>query len=327
MEQRIPLHIETPLVESRPLSVSTGRSVWLKLDALQPSGSFKLRGIGHACQVYRSRGARRFLSSSGGNAGLAVAYAGRRLGVPVTVVVPETATDRARALLRQEGAELIVHGASWQEANELAQSLRGTDDAFLHPFDDPLLWEGHASLVDEVARAGPRPDAVVLSVGGGGLLSGVVAGLRRHGWHDVPVLAVETEGADSFHQAVQAGRPVELERITSIATSLGAKQVCGQAMMLMREHPIRSIVVSDRSALAACERFLADHRLLVEPACGASLALAHEGVAALDGFDRVLFIVCGGATATIDQIRAWAGGPGGAGPAGRPGAPRRRGGG
>ena len=300
----MPLHIETPLMESRPLSVLTGQSVWLKLDALQAPGSFKIRGIGHACTVYRQRGAQRFVSSSGGNAGLAVAYAGRCLGLPVTVVVPETTTARAKELLALEGADVIVHGSSWQEANQHAQTLLGANDAFLHPFDDPLLWEGHATMIDEVARANGKPDAVVLSVGGGGLLSGVVAGLQRNGWHDVPVLAVETEGAASFHAAVQAGHLVELERIGSIATSLGAKRVCEQALHCAQTHPVHSLVVPDRSALAACEHFLADHRILVEPACGAALAAVYEQASALATCRKVLVIVCGGATATIDQIRA-----------------------
>ena len=301
----MPLHVVTPLVESRPLSVACGRSIWLKLDALQPSGSFKLRGIGAACEAHLERGARRFVSSSGGNAGLAAAYAGRRLGVPVTVVVPETATERAKELLRLERAEVVVHGASWQEANALAQSLLGPADAFLHPFDDPLLWRGHATLVDEVLQSGLEPDAVVLSVGGGGLLSGVAEGLRRNGRAHVPILAVETEGAASFRAAVEAGHPVELEAITSVATSLGAKRICDRAMQWSREHAIRSVVVSDRSALAACERFLADHRVLVEPACGASLALAYERAPELEAFGTVLVVVCGGATVTIDQIREW----------------------
>jgi L-serine/L-threonine ammonia-lyase len=172
----MPLHLDTPLIESHPLSLASGRRIWLKLDALQPPGSFKLRGIGLACETHHARGARRFVSSSGGNAGLAVAYAGRQLDVPVTVVVPTTTTETAIALLRREGAEVIVHGDSWQDANELAQTLVGPADAFLHPFDDPLVWEGHASLIDEVARTGVTPDAVVLSVGGGGLLCGVARG-------------------------------------------------------------------------------------------------------------------------------------------------------
>lgn len=302
----MPLHVETPLLESRALSVITNRSIWLKFDALQPSGSFKIRGIGHACETHVARGARRFVSSSGGNAGLAVAYAGRRLGVPVTVVVPETTSERARELLRLEQAEVIVHGSSWQEANELAQSLLGAADAFIHPFDDPLLWEGHATMIDEVARAGFTPDAVVLSVGGGGLMCGVVEGLHRNGWTDVPVVAVETEGAASFHAALEAGHPVELGHITSLATTLGAKRVSDRALQWANAHPIKSVVVSDRSAVAACERFLDDHRVLVEPACGASLVLAYENAPVLQSFDKVLVVVCGGATATIEQIRAWA---------------------
>ncbi len=301
------LHVDTPLVESRPLGLSSGRSAWMKLDALQPSGSFKIRGIGFACETYRARGARRFVSSSGGNAGLAVAYSGRKLGVPVTVVVPESASERAKELLKLEGAEVIVHGASWQEANELALSLTGAADAFVHPFDDPLVWEGHASLVDEVFQAGLEPDAVVLSVGGGGLLCGIAQGLRRNGWDDVPILAVETDGAASYHAAIKAGHPVELKQITSIAVSLGAKRVCDRALQWSMERPIESFVVPDASALSACERFLADHRILVEPACGASLAVAYESGAELDRFETILIVVCGGATATIDQIRKWAG--------------------
>ncbi|PVZ42735.1 pyridoxal-phosphate dependent enzyme [Pseudomonas sp. CC120222-01a] len=298
------LHIETPLIESRPLSLAAGRSVWLKLDALQPCGSFKLRGVGHACEVHHARGARHFVSSSGGNAGLAVAYAGRKLGVPVTVVVPETTTERAKELLRLEDAKVVVHGSSWQEANELALTLVGEGDAFIHPFDDPLLWAGHASLVDEVVASGFKPDAVVLSVGGGGLLSGVVEGLQRHGWGDVPVLAVETTGAASLHAAIEAGHTVELPRIASVASSLGAKRVAEQALACTRQHPVHSHLVSDRAALEACERFLLDHRVLVEPACGAALAVAYEP-AALASYQHVLVVVCGGATATLEQIQAW----------------------
>lgn len=301
----MPLHINTPLVESRPLSLLSERSIWLKLDALQAPGSFKIRGVGLACETYLARGARRFVSSSGGNAGLAVAYAGRQLRLPVTVVVPQTTSERAQELLRLEKAEVIVHGASWQEANEFALSLVGATDAFIHPFDDPLLWQGHATLIDEVFQSGLKPDAVVLSVGGGGLLSGVAEGLQRNGGGNIPILAVETQGAASFHAATQAGHPVQLAHITSVATSLGAKRVCEQAMKWWRERPIRSLVVSDQSALSACERFLADHRVLVEPACGASLALAYEQAPALAPFNTVLVVVCGGATASMDQIRHW----------------------
>jgi len=300
-----PLHIKTPFFESRALTIAAGRTVWLKLEAMQPPGSFKIRGIGSACQEYARRGAERFISSSGGNAGIAVAYAGRHLSVPVVVVVPETTTDRARALIQQEDAEVVVHGASWFEANALALSMVKDSDAFLHPFDDPLIWQGHASMVDEVVRSGVKPDAVVLSVGGGGLLSGVVEGLHRNGWIDVPVIAVETEGADSLAQSFRAGHMVELATTTSIATSLASRRVCEQAFSWSKKHPLRSIVVSDRAAVSACLRFLADQRLVVEPACGASLAVVYDGAPELEEFKSVLVVVCGGVTASVEQLRKW----------------------
>jgi L-serine/L-threonine ammonia-lyase len=301
----MPLHIKTPLLPSSALSRAAGRSIVLKMEALQPSGSFKLRGIGHACETYKARGAQRFIASSGGNAGLAVAYAGRALAVPVTVVVPETTPLRARQLLDLEGAEVIVQGASWQEANERAQSMIGAADAFIHPFDNPLLWEGHASMIDEVAESGARPDSVVLSVGGGGLLSGVVEGLQRNGWGGVPVVAVETHGAASLGAAAVAGERVTLDAITTIATSLGAKQICARAFDLLAQHPILPVQVSDAEALEACARFLDDHRVLVEPACGASLALAYGAAEVLAPFSTILMIVCGGSTMSLAQLQEW----------------------
>ena len=302
------LHIETPAIRSQVLSRRSGLDVWLKLDALQPCGSFKLRGIGAVCESQARAGKRRFVSSSGGNAGMAVAWCGRVLGLPVTVVVPETTTPRARELIEQEGAQVVVHGASWQEANALAQSLLDADAAFVHPFDDALLWRGHATLVDELVAAGVPFDGVVLSVGGGGLLCGVVEGLARHGLTQLPVVAVETQGADALAQSVAAGTRITLPAITSIATSLGARQVCAGAFEATQLHPLRSCVVSDLDAVQACERFLEDHRLLVEPACGAALALAYgagSAGGALQGLQRPLFVVCGGATATLQQIQHW----------------------
>lgn len=299
------LHIETPLLNSRALSLHSDRAIWLKLEALQPPGSFKIRGIGLACEEYARRGASRFISSSGGNAGIAVAYAGRQLGIPVIVVVPETTSARARALIAQEGAEVIVHGAAWQEANALAQSMLTPQDAFLHPFDDPLLWQGHAGMIDEVASAGLKPDAVVLSVGGGGLLAGVAEGLQRNGWDDVALVAVETEGAASLAAAVAARDHVALPSVASIATSLAARQVCAQAYAISQTRRLHSVVVSDKAAVDACQRFMDDQRLVVEPACGAALAAVYGKVPQLAPYRNVLVIVCGGVTATTQQLDHW----------------------
>jgi L-serine/L-threonine ammonia-lyase len=301
----MPLHIDTPLLESRPLSQHTGREIWLKMDALQPTGSFKIRGIGLVCQRHAARGAKRFVASSGGNAGVAVAYAGRRLGLPVLVIVPESTSEAAKLALAREGAQVIVHGASWTEANALALSHVTPDDAFIHPFDDPGLWEGHATLIDEVAATGLRPDAVVLSVGGGGLMCGIVEGLNRNGLADVPVIACETRGADSFAQSLAQGRRVELPVITSIAATLGAKQVAQQAFDWSQTRPTQSYVMSDGEASRACLRFLDDHRVMTEPACGASLALVYDAPERLAAFDKVLVVVCGG-VAEVAQLQEWA---------------------
>ncbi|MCA6219049.1 pyridoxal-phosphate dependent enzyme [Photorhabdus antumapuensis] len=300
------LSINTPLLESLPLGRLNKTRVWMKMEAMQPSGSFKIRGVGHACEQHYARGARRFISSSGGNAGLAVAYAGRKLGIPVIVVVPESTSERARHLLGLEGADVRVHGKTWVEANELALSLLNNDDAFIHPFDDPLIWEGHASMIDEVVAEGLRPDAVILSVGGGGLLSGVDAGLRRNDL-DIPVFAVETSGMSSFRAALQAGHPVSLPELTGVATSLGARQVCQQAFNLVSEREIISLTVSDKQAVDACLAFLDDHRTLVEPACGASLAVLYDQQIDVSEMKNVLVIVCGGSTATTTSLQGFRG--------------------
>ena len=300
------LHLSTPLEPwVPPLSRShfEGMDVRLKLESSQPTGSFKIRGVGYACEAYRDRGVGHFLSSSGGNAGIAVAYAGRKLGIPVTVVVPETATRHAQNLILEHGAELIVHGESWQEAHAHAESLQTDQTVLIHPFDDPLLWQGHASLVDEVAEAMFQPQLIITSVGGGGLLSGIAEGIRRQSWSDTHVLAMETLGAESFAESLKVGQPVELAAITSVATSLGARQVCQRSIDLTRDLPVSSGLVSDRAAVAACASFLNDRGLLVEPACGASLAALYEELPMLLDYESILVVVCGGTTMTESHLQ------------------------
>jgi L-serine/L-threonine ammonia-lyase len=301
-----PLHIRTPLLRSGPLSRALGSEVWLKMDALQPTGSFKIRGIGAACQRAVRDGAERLVSASGGNAGQATAYAGRCLGVPVTVVTPTSTSGYVHDLLRAEGATVLVHGDAWDETHLFARELAGRESGrYIHPFDDPVVWEGHASLVHEVAEAALRPDAVVTVVGGGGLLCGVLQGMHAVGWTDVPVVAVETEGAASYAAAIQAGHLVTLDRIRSIATTLGARTVAAEALAWAGRHPVHSRVVSDAEAVAACRRFADEHRVLVEPACGAALAAVYGKAQPLRAKERVLVIVCGGAGVTLELLDRW----------------------
>lgn len=320
------IHVETPLWESTPLSEAAGLPVFLKMEALQPVGSFKARGMGHAARAAQETGANHLVSSSGGNAGYAVAYAGRRLGLAVTIVVPHTTSARARELISREGATLIEHGASWDDAHAHAVTLATAPGyTYVHPFDDPVVWEGHATMVHEMAaqyqdaRAsaenGPRhadpPGAVVVSVGGGGLLCGLLQGMHDVGWGDVPVLAVETEGADSFAHAVKAGRLVTLDAIRSLATTLGARQVAPQALAWTQRHQVIPRVVSDRDAIEACLHFADDHRVLVEPACGAALSIGYggwqaaQGAAPLSQRGPMIIIACGGAGVTRESLESW----------------------
>jgi L-serine/L-threonine ammonia-lyase len=300
------LHVHTPLIESSPLSARTGGRVLLKMENLQPAGSFKIRGIGLLCEQGKRDGIGHFVSSSGGNAGYAAAYAGRQLNVQTTVFVPETTPPDSRETIASQGAEVRVAGSVWDEADEVARAFaEEVNGLYVSPFDHPLIWEGHATLVDELTRDGKKPDAIILSVGGGGLLCGVVEGLRRNGWLDVPILAAETEGTASLAASLEQGRLVTLDAITGVATSLGAKTVAQGAFERAIQHPVRSVVVSDAEAIEACVRFADEHRCLVEPACGASLALAYSRPESLVDFESIVIVVCGGIGVNLDKIQQW----------------------
>ncbi len=302
----MPLHTHTPVLYAPASYSRAARLLALKMDALQPSGSFKLRGIGLAAERAVARGARELVCPSGGNAGFAAAYAGAHLRVPTTIVVPQTTLAGVRERIAALGATVIVHGVAWDESNEHALALASERNAaYLHAFDDPDLWDGHATLIDECVADGVAFDAVACCVGGGGLLAGIVQGLQRNGLRDVPVIAVETEGAASYAAALANGAPVPLPAITSIATSLGAKRVCARAVELAREHDIVPLTVTDAQAVAACLKFADEFRVLVEPACGATLAALDVHPDRFARHGRVLVEVCGGIGVSLAKLAEW----------------------
>lgn len=301
-----PLHIDTPLLESLPLSHIVKKPVYLKMDALQPSGSFKIRGIGHLCQKLAEKGVTHFISSSGGNAGLAAAYAGRKLGIKTTVIVPETTPAAMRERIALEGAEVRVFGKVWDDAHQEALRLtKAPNTGYVHPFDNPLIWEGHTSLIDEIVKEGIKPGCVSVAVGGGGLLCGVIEGLHKNGWQDVPVIACEVAGAASLLASIKAGKLVVLDKVQTIATSLGTRTITPEALEWTKKHRILSHIASDGDAVEACLKFADDHRVLVEPACGAALAPLYENASILKEFSSVFVIVCGGVGVTLNQFASW----------------------
>uniref|UniRef100_A0A2K6N044 L-serine ammonia-lyase n=1 Tax=Rhinopithecus bieti TaxID=61621 RepID=A0A2K6N044_RHIBE len=156
-----PFHVVTPLLESWALSQVAGMPIFLKCENVQPSGSFKIRGIGHFCQEMAKKGCRHLVCSSGGNAGIAAAYAARKLGVPATVVLPESTSLQVVQRLQGEGAEVQLTGKVWDEANLRAQELAKRDGwVNVSPFDHPLIWKGHASLVQELKEVLRTPPAI-----------------------------------------------------------------------------------------------------------------------------------------------------------------------
>ncbi|MFZ3000116.1 MAG: pyridoxal-phosphate dependent enzyme [Undibacterium umbellatum] len=299
------LHIPTPLLEHRALSASLDKQVWLKMENNQPSGSFKLRGIGLMCQRAAEQGAKHFVCPSGGNAGFAAAVAGVALGLQTTIVVPETTHESVRAAIRAIGATVIVAGSVWDEANQEALRLCEQPGAvYIPPFDHADIWDGNATVIDEVAGKLDF-DAVICSVGGGGLLSGIALGLERNGMGHIPIIAAETEGAASLHAAVQAGELVTLPAITSIASTLGARRVAQQAFDWTRKRTIHTVTVSDAQAVQACLAFADDMLALVEPACGAALAVAYQNLPVLAEFKKPLIVVCGGIAVDLGKLQAW----------------------
>lgn len=294
----------TPLIEARaPL----GLPVWFKMDCYQPTGSFKIRGMDHLVAHHIAEGRKQFVASSGGNAGFSLAYAARLRGGEVTVVVPETTPRRMQDMIIQQGARVLVHGPTWNEADEMARKISNDEGAvYASPFDDPLLWQGHSSLIDEIvidleARGQSFPDRLVVAVGGGGLLSGIMEGLGRHGMlYDVEVWAAETIGAGSFKASQEAFELVSIDKIDTVATSLGAKRICDEAWNWHLESGgIKSFTTSDEGAVKACRQFAEEYGVVVEPACGAALAsvmpkLWSEG--------NTLVIVCGGVSWTMQDL-------------------------
>jgi L-serine/L-threonine ammonia-lyase len=300
-----PLHNQTPLFESKPISKISGKKILLKMECFQPTGSFKIRGIGQLCQELIKNGCRQLVSSSGGNAGYAVAYAGRKLGVPVTVFVPKTTNSIFLNQLELEGAEIKIQGDVWDEAHQAAMEfVNKTDSGYIPPFDHPSIWTGHSTMVNEIIQQCEKPDAIITAVGGGGLLCGLLEGLERNNWSDVLVFSVETEGAASFSASIKAGKLVTLEHVKTVATSLGAKRVASKLFEWSTRRSIIPLVTSDHTAVAACRKFADDHHVLVEPACGATLSTIYNisQTKPLAEAQSILVIVCGGIGISIDLL-------------------------
>jgi len=302
----MPGYIKTPLLLSHPLSNLLNKDVYLKMEALQPSGSFKDRGIGGLCRHFAKQKSHGFVSSSGGNAGIAVAFAGNALNIKAHVVLPKTTPQMIVDKLIAENAEVIVFGENWNEADQNARELATENNLdYIPPFDNPIIWDGYTSLIKELEQDNIKPDAIILSVGGGGLFCGLMQGLDQIGWNDVNIVTAETQGAASFAKSIQQNEHIILDKIDTIATTLGAKQVAKRAFELGQNKKVIPEIVTDEDTVKACWQFATDHRLLVEPACGAALSLLYNSVESLHKFSKIVLIVCGGNGVSIPLLLEW----------------------
>lgn len=329
--------VQTSLVEVTDL-LSTSKKlpcrVFFKNEIEQPSGSFKLRGIGHLIHqsILKAKkgpnGNRpiHVFASSGGNAGLAAAYSAKFFKVKCTVVVPTIAMKLVVETLRLYGATVLLHGNSISDADIFARSLMAEAEndfncIYCHPFDNPLIWEGHSKLVDEMFQSQLSPEdaakvrGVVCSVGGGGLFNGIKQGLMRNK-SKADCILVETAQAPTLSLAVQAGSVVTLNCVRSLATSLACSYVSGPTLDLFNDQSTNKnhiTAIDDLEAVKGCIAYSKDFGRDIEPACGAAVSVVYnqlqylkESVGDLCKDDIVVVVICGGSCANqavLDRYR------------------------
>jgi threonine dehydratase len=304
---RIRRHLApTPLVRSLRLGERLGANVHLKLETLQPTHSFKVRGAFSALtRLDPAQAKRGVVTASGGNHGLAVAYAASRLGIPATIYLPESATEAKLSAIRRLAPEVVIHGASWDDSNALAmQVATESGRSYIHPFDDPAVMAGQATLVAEILADLPAPpDVIVVSIGGGGLISGILSA-TAHLSPATRVHGVETVGADSMSQSLAAGHIVELPRITSVAETLGARRTGLFQFETVSRLAAGVVTVSDAAAVRALLELLEGDKLLTEPATACSVAALVEGKIPV-ARDAIVVVIACGANIALDKVIAW----------------------
>jgi threonine dehydratase len=297
--RRIAPHVrETPLwrLPSSALGLppdAPAFEVWLKLEQLQRSGSFKARGMFNRL-LSNTIPAAGVIAASGGNAGIATALAARALGVPAEVFVPSVSSPAKRARLSALGAEVVIAGEAYAEALQACEARQRESGALMtHAYDQPEVVAGAGTLAREfeaqLAAQGQAPDSVLVSVGGGGLIAGIAAWFAGRS----RVIALEPELAPTLYRARAAGAPVDVQVGGIAADSLGARRIGGIAWTITQQHVAQAELLRD-DAIRAAQRFLWNElKLAVEPAAALPLAALQSGVVRPRAGERVVLVICG----------------------------------
>jgi len=287
--------IHSPCPPSVPLSLATGLDIHCKLEYLQRTGSFKERGACNKLLLLTPEQKRRgVIAASAGNHALGVAYHGKLLGIPVTVVMPRSAPLTKVVNCRQMGANIILQGANYEEARQHATQL-GQDQGLtlIHGFDDPAVIAGQGTLGLEIVEQVPDLDAIIVPIGGAGLIAGVALAIKTLK-PKVMVIGVEPDHAASYVAALKAGKPVLFPTKPTLADGLAVPQVGENALKLARQFVDRTVIVRERDIALAILRLVELEKAVVEGAGAASLAACLAGlVPELAGL-KVVLPLCGG---------------------------------
>jgi threonine dehydratase len=285
----------SPCARSETLSKLTGTTALLKLENLQMTGAYKERGaLNKLLQLPAAEREQGLIAASAGNHAQAVAYHAGRLGVKATIVMPEATPIMKVANTRAHGARVVLHGANYDEAYAEARRLEHVERlTFVHPFDDPDVIAGQGTVALEILEQEPEVDAVLVPIGGGGLVSGVGAVLKalRPG---AKVVGVETEVLPSMLQALEAGRPVTLDPANTVADGIAVKRAGDLTFEHVRRLVDEIVTVSEEEIASAILYLLEREKTVVEGAGAVAVAaLMQHKVRGLEG-RRVVSIVSGG---------------------------------
>ncbi len=285
----------TPCAESAALSDLIGSRIFCKLEYLQRTGSFKERG---ACNALMSLSDERrkcgAIAASAGNHALALAFHGLRLGIPVTVVMPQFAPLIKQQRRKQKQANVVMCGETFGEARAKANEIAAAQGlTYIHGYDDPAVIAGQGTMGVEIVEQVPDADAVVVPIGGGGLIAGVSLAIK-HLRPDVEVIGVEACNAPCYSAAVAAGRPVPVKMLPTLADGLAVGQVGENALAIAREHIDRVVSVDEAALALAVVRLMELEKSVVEGAGAAPLAaMLGGGLQHLTGKNVVLCLAGG----------------------------------
>ncbi|MBS3934705.1 MAG: threonine ammonia-lyase, biosynthetic [Sulfuritalea sp.] len=297
--------IETPLEPAPNLSARCGNRLLLKREDMQPVFSFKLRGaynkIAHLTPRQRKRGV---ICASAGNHAQGVALAAQKLGIRAVIVMPTTTPQIKIDAVKKRGGEVVLHGDSYDAAHAHALVLEKREKlAFVHPFDDPDVIAGQGSIGVEILRQHPDPiDAVFCGVGGGGLIAGVAAYVKRLR-PQTKIIGVEAADADAMDRSLKAGRRVRLESVGLFADGAAVKMVGEETFRLCREHVDEMVLVDTDAICAAIKDVFEDTRSILEPAGALAVAGAKEWARRSKAKGKTLVAVASGANMNFDRLR------------------------